>query len=118
MTGPIVSAVAPVVRRDGVRVAGTFMRVLGGDEFADAMARGWDLDDGHPLVGAFHCASCGCRFAAGDCVMLLPLGPGADAERRRRCREARWYASPALVCHYACLHGEDPVPPTVEGGPA
>lgn len=59
-----------------------------------------------PGVGKV-CPACRIPLAAGDYTTLVPIGPGSDAEERRRCREGRAYNAVAVEAHCACVTGEE-----------
>ena len=58
----------------------------------------------HPSIG-WACPACGVPFAIGAITTLVPLGPGASEEARKRYREKRWYNAVAIEVHYACVMG-------------
>lgn len=64
----------------------------------------------HPLVadGAPNntCPACRVRFAVGEYVTLLILGPGTDEEGRQRRDEGRPYNALALPIHWDCAAHE------------
>ncbi len=60
----------------------------------------------HPTIGV-ECPACGEGFAPGDFTCLLVLGPGADPEARRLCREMRAYTAKAIEVHWGCATGEE-----------
>jgi len=51
------------------------------------------------------CAACHELFYAGDFTTFIKLGPGADPEQQRRCREGLPYDAVALEVHWACATG-------------
>lgn len=53
------------------------------------------------------CGACGERFKTGDYYTVVPLGPGADADERKRARERRWYAAIGVFVHWACATGKE-----------
>ncbi len=61
---------------------------------------------GHPSVGQV-CPGCKVSFKEGDHTALVVIGPGADEDARRRCREGRPYNAVAVEAHYACVTGHD-----------
>ena len=54
------------------------------------------------------CPGCHERFKEGDYVTLVVIGPGGDAESRRRAREGNQaYNAIAIPAHWACVTGEE-----------
>jgi hypothetical protein len=65
------------------------------------------LTPAHVVDGTLPCIVCGDTFVVGDVTTLIPLGPGKDSEARARAREGRSYNAVALLCHWACITGEE-----------
>ena len=58
----------------------------------------------HVSVGMM-CPGCGELFAPGDYTTLVPIGPGADVEARKKQRDGRPYSAVAIEVHAACVAG-------------
>jgi hypothetical protein len=56
------------------------------------------------------CPGCDCRFAVGEYVGLVPIGPGATPEYRKKAREGRAYNAVCVLAHWACMTGEEKDP--------
>ena len=54
------------------------------------------------------CAICKQTIREGDTICLIPLGPGADKEAQKKCRENKSYNSIAVISHWSCATGELP----------
>lgn len=52
------------------------------------------------------CAACGAPVEGKDEATLVPLGPGADPEARRKAGLGQWYNAVAVLTHRACARGE------------
>lgn len=66
------------------------------------------LTASHPLVeDAELCAACKAPFHAGEYVVLLALGPGADPVERHRADAGQPYTAVAIPLHLACAVGEE-----------
>lgn len=63
----------------------------------------------HPSAGQ-PCPACGHNFAAGDYTTLALLGPGADAEQRRKAVSGLAYTAVGVEVHWACATGEESTP--------
>lgn len=59
------------------------------------------LAETHPLVGS-QCAACNGRFEPGDTLAMVPIGPGADKEQRRKAVKGEPYDSIAAILHTGC----------------
>jgi hypothetical protein len=81
----------------------TFVRTsaLATLERSIALTTGVLNDPGHPFIGR-PCVACYVPLDHGDAVALIPLGPGADAEERRKCYDGRPYNAVCLAVHAAC----------------
>lgn len=77
--------------------------------------RKYTLAEDHPSVGG-KCAACHAEFVVGDSVTLVSLGPGDDPEERKRARENKAYNARALLCHWACVTGEEDEGPNPDQG--
>lgn len=53
------------------------------------------------------CTACHYPFAVGDFTTLIPLGPGAHPEERRKAALGLAYNAVAIEVHWACATGED-----------
>jgi hypothetical protein len=66
------------------------------------------LIDEHPLVTSNDiCPGCHQMFEGGQFVTLIPIGPGANAEARKKAREGSAYNAVAIAAHWACVTGEE-----------
>jgi hypothetical protein len=68
--------------------------------------REWKLKPEHWLIEESKiCPACDERFKADDHITLVAIGPGADPDNRRKCREGRPYIAVSVPAHYACVTG-------------
>lgn len=70
------------------------------------MRRMGPLKENHPLVKD-QCHACQRPFEVGQYVTLVPLGPGENAEARRKAREGKHFNAIAVPVHWACATGEE-----------
>ncbi len=61
--------------------------------------------EGHPNIGK-PCPACQEPFAVGDFTALVMLGPGPDAEERRKAFDGLAYNAVAVEVHWTCATGE------------
>lgn len=52
------------------------------------------------------CPACGLKIIQGQYSALISLGPGADEDEQKRCREGRPYNAVAVEVHWSCATGE------------
>jgi hypothetical protein len=57
------------------------------------------------IITESYCVSCGMQFSLGEFYTLIPVGPGTDAEARRRARAGRKFQSVTIPAHWACVTG-------------
>lgn len=53
------------------------------------------------------CPACGVPLAAGDMVMVVPLGPGPDPEARAAARSGLPYQAVVVELHWPCATGDE-----------
>ncbi len=51
--------------------------------------------------------ACGFPFKIGDYTTLVQIGPGANTEEQRKCREGRPFNSVAIEVHWRCATGKE-----------
>jgi hypothetical protein len=73
-------------------------------ERADGFKRQWleDGDDYEPL----DCHSCRSKIVASQSFVLIPLGPGRDAELQDKAQAGEFYTAVALPAHWRCATGD------------
>ena len=59
---------------------------------------------GHPIAEK-SCVACERKFAVGDSMVLVPIGPGESKEARVRARQGLPYTATAVPTHKACYDG-------------
>lgn len=64
----------------------------------------WQLDMDSPAVGT-PCAACGLKFAVGEWVTPVPLGPGNDPEEMAKCVSGAPYNAVSIPVHWSCATG-------------
>ncbi len=57
--------------------------------------------ENQPSIGV-PCPACKVPFKAGDYTVLVPLGPGDDADAQERAKAGRPYNAVAVEVHAAC----------------
>jgi hypothetical protein len=76
------------------------------DRLGRDMERYGPISAENPMLGQ-PCPACGKNFVLSEYVTLVPLGPGGNAEERRKAREGRAYSAIALQVHWSCATGEE-----------